>query len=166
MRLQATLFLLLGKLLGRARRYDLVLQYSQRAVDLNPESVAAQCWVGWSYQQLGDHARAISFFDRAIQLRPDCAYAHLQMGRSYLQLNRHQDAVDELLRAFRMNPKYEKRRDDLLALGSAYAHLGSLKESVATYEKASQLFPNDAESVYCYGWSLATSKRSSEAERV
>jgi tetratricopeptide (TPR) repeat protein len=147
-------------------RYNAALRCLQRAVELNPESEAAYCWLGWTYQQLQDYTRAVSSFERAIQIRPSCAYAHAQMGRLWVQLNRHQDAVDELLRAFRMNPKYEKRREYLLALGSAYAHLDFMKESVGAYEKASRLFPNDGESVYCYGWSLSTSKQFAEAEQV
>ena len=116
--------------------------------------------------RMGIFAAFIASFERAIQIAPSCAYAHAQMGRSFVQLNRHQEAVDELLRAFRMNPKYEQRREYLLALGSAYGHMGLMQESVAAYQKASELFPNDSDSVHGYGWALSSSKRFVEAEPV
>ena len=146
--MQATLYLFLGRLLGRMKQYRAALHYFQLTADLNPKSEVAHCWIGWAYSQLSDYTAALASFERAIQIAPSCAYAHAQMGRSFVQLNRHQEAVDELLRAFRMNPKYEQRREYLLALGSAYGHMGLMQERVAAYQKASELFPNDSDSVH------------------
>jgi tetratricopeptide (TPR) repeat protein len=163
---KATLYLLTGKLLGRMSQYRTALALLKRAAALNPNSVAAQCWIGWVCQQLNDYPAAVPFFERALQLTPSCAYAHAQMASSYAHLNRYSEAADELLRAFRMNPKYSKRRDYLLALGTAYFHVQLMNECVAAYEKASRLFPKDAEVSYWYGWALSTAKQFPEAEPV
>src|SRR5450755_1565418 len=157
--MQATMYLLLGRLLGRMKQYKAALRYFQRAADLNPNSKTAHCWIGWAYSQLSDYATAVSSFERAIQIAPSCAYAHAQMACSFVQLNRHQEAVDELLRAFRMNPKYARHCGYLVALGSAYGHLGLFQESATAYQKASELLPNDADSVHGYGWALSALRR-------
>ena len=163
---QARLCVLMGKLLGRARRYDSALGYFRHASDLHPESVAVQCWIGWAYQQLENHTEALAAFERALQLKPSSAYAHAQMGRSFAFLGHYRQAVDELLRASRIDPQYRTRREYLLALGSAHSHLQLMTESVAAYEEAYRLFPSDAEVVYHYGWALCTSKRFTDAERL
>jgi tetratricopeptide (TPR) repeat protein len=165
-RVKATLYLLTAKMLGRLKQYGAALRLLQRAAALKPDSVATHCWIGWLHQQLKDYAAAVPSFECAIQLRPNCAYAHAQIACSWIELKRYRDAIDELLRAFRMNPSYKNNRRYLLVLASAYAQLDLMNDSVPAYEKASQLFPNDAESVYGYGWALARSKRFSEAEQV
>src|ERR1035438_6559654 len=142
---QAELCLFIGRLLGRARRYDSALGYFNRAVDLCPGSLTACCWIGWTYQQLENHTEALVWFDRALQLGPTYAYAHAQMGRSLAFLGRHQQAVDELLRASRIDPECQTRREYLLALGSAYSQLEFMDESAEAYEKAYRRFPSDPE---------------------
>ncbi len=97
-RMQATLYLFLGRLLGRMKQYRAALHYFQLTADLNPKSEVAHCWIGWAYSQLSDYTAALASFERAIQIAPSCAYAHAQMGRSFVQLNRHQEAVDEVAR--------------------------------------------------------------------
>ncbi|SRR5258706_1893514 len=163
---QAGLCLLIGKLIGRARRYDSALGYFRRANDLCPDSLTVRCWIGWAYQQLENHTEAVVWFDRALQIESTCAYAHAQIGRSSVFLGHYSQAVGELLRASRIDPQCETRREHLLALGSAYSHLELMNESVAAYEKAYRLFPSDAEVVHCYGWALCASKRFAEAEPV
>ena len=163
---QARLCLLIGKLLGRARRYDSALRCFKRAIDLCPDSLTVRCWIGWAYQQLENHTEAVAWFDRALQVKSTCAYAHAQMGRSSAFLGHYRQAVDELLRASRIDPQYQTRREYLLALGSAYSHLELMNESVDAHEKAYRLLPSDAEVVYCYGWALCASKRFAEAEPV
>lgn len=164
--LQAEFCLFVGKLLGRARRYDLALAYFRRANDLCPNFLSIICWIGWAYQQLENHAEAVVWFDRALQIESTCAYAHAEMSRSSVYLGQYSRAVDELLRASRIDPQYQTRREHLLPLGSAYSHMELMNESVAAYEKAYRLFPSDAEVVYLYGWALCASKRFAEAEPV
>ena len=109
--LLARLCLLIGKLLGRARRYDSALACFKRAIDLCPDSLTAHCWIGWGYTRLENHTEALVWFDRALQIGPTCAYAHAQMGRSSALLGHHRRAVDELLRASRIDPQYQTRRE-------------------------------------------------------
>jgi tetratricopeptide (TPR) repeat protein len=151
---RATLCLLLGKLLGRLRQYQSSLRYLKLADSILPNSLTVKCWIGWAYQQLDNQSEALSAFEQALQVSPSCAYAHAQMGRCLANLGQHQQAVDELLRATRIEPKYEVRREYLLAMGSSYSHLGLMNESVRMYGKAHNLFPDDGEVVYRYGWAL------------
>jgi tetratricopeptide (TPR) repeat protein len=162
----ATLYLLIGKLMGRLRHYQSALRYFKFADSLHPNSLTAKCWIGWAHQQLDNQKEALSAFEEALQVNPSWGYAHAQMGRCLADLGQYQRAVDELLRASRIEPKYEARREYLLVLGSAYSHLNLMTESLAAYEKAYRLFPGDAEVVYGYGWALCTSKKFAEAEQV
>lgn len=163
---RATLCLLLGKLLGRLRQYQSSLRYLKLADSILPNSLTVKCWIGWAYQQLDNQSEALSAFEQALQVSPSCAYAHAQMGRCLANLGQHQQAVDELLRATRIEPKYEVRREYLLVMGSSYSHLGLMNESVRMYGKAHNLFPDDGEVVYRYGWALCASKKFAEAEPI
>lgn len=108
---RATLYLLIGKLLGRLRHYHSALRWFKLADSIWPNSLTAMCWIGWTYQQLENQPEALSAFERALQVNPSSAYAHAQMGRCLANLGQHQQAVDELLRASRIDPKYEMRRE-------------------------------------------------------
>jgi tetratricopeptide (TPR) repeat protein len=163
---RATLYFLIGKSLGRLRYYQSALRYLRLADSIYPNSLTAKCWIGWTYQQLDNETEALSAFERALQVNPSCAYAHAQMGRCLAKLGQHRQAIDELLRASRIEPKYEARREYLLAFGSVYSHLNLMTESLAAYEKAYRLFPKDAEVMYSYGWALCTSKKFAEAEQL
>src|ERR1700723_3008221 len=102
--LRATLYLLIGKLLGRLGYYHSALRYLKLADSILPNSLTTKCWIGWAYQGLGNQTAALSAFEQALQVNPTCAYAHAQMGRCFANLGQYQQAVGELLRASRIEP--------------------------------------------------------------
>jgi tetratricopeptide (TPR) repeat protein len=163
--LRATFCLQIGKLLARLRWYGSAFRFFELADSLHENSLI-KCWIGYAYQQLGNQPNAIAAFERALQVNPSCAYAHTRIGCYLANIGQYQPALDSLLRASRIEPRYEEHRDYLLTLGSAYAHLNLMTESLAAYEKAHHLFPSDVEVTYNYGWALCRAEKFAEAEQL
>src|SRR5439155_4345890 len=69
-RMQATLYLFLGRLLGRMKQYRAALHYFQLTADLNPKSEVAHCWIGWAYSQLSSRRLSVRFRSpQAVRMR-------------------------------------------------------------------------------------------------
>jgi len=104
--------------------------------------------LGITYQQQGDHARAIAQFREAIRLQPDYAAPHILLGASLLATGRIPEATRELERAVELQPREVLAR---LQLATAYKRAHNFPGAVEQYRALCEVAPRDPEYAYQLG---------------
>ena len=97
-----------------------ILDTSERALELDPESAEAHVAKGLALYMAGQHARAAEPLALAVRLGPSLFEAHLFAGRNFRVLGRNEEAVALLERAGELEPDHYRALG--LAVG-AYAVL-------------------------------------------
>jgi len=162
-RTQARWHVLVGRLLAKLGWYRAAAKQFQSAIAIFPRHLVAYCLLGWTYQELQQHEKALSTFDRAHQIAPNSPYAHLHKGRSLMHLGKFQEAADAINRAFRIQPKYASNPSYLEALAQCCSHLDQIEKALEAYLAAERLNPKNGEIVFRVGWALIKLERYSEA---
>jgi len=85
-----------GMALFFAGRYDEALQQLDPVITANPNFTMAHFFRGWSLQQKGDHAGAITEFERAVDLAPDQAEILAMLSQAYAASGNKRKATEIL----------------------------------------------------------------------
>jgi tetratricopeptide (TPR) repeat protein len=134
--MRARWYVAVGRVFGRLRCYGLAAKQFESATLLFPQHLLAQCLLGWAYQELGQHDKALLVFDRAHDIAPNSPYAHVHKGRSWMQVGKYQEAADAIVRSFRIQPKYRRNPRYLEALAQCYCHLDDIEKALEAYTDA------------------------------
>jgi adenylate cyclase len=103
---------------------DSEIEMADRAVALNPNSVAAWNARGWVYRNAGLLDEAIRSFENSVRMSPVDPLLHLTfagIGFAYIELRRFDEAITAGKKAQRHSPSYSGA---YRCLASAFAHLG------------------------------------------
>jgi len=114
----------------------------QKAIDMHHPSVSGTSGLlGIVYTMMRQHEKGITELEKAIALNPNVADNHARFG-FVLHLNgRHKEALVEIEKAIRLNPFPPNYY--FLYLGHTYMYEGMYDESIAAYEKALRVEPNN-----------------------
>jgi tetratricopeptide (TPR) repeat protein len=114
----------------------------QKAIDMHhPSAASTRGLLGTVYTMMRQHEKGIAEFEKAIALNPNAADNHARFG-FVLHLNgRHKEARVEIEKAIRLNPFPPNFY--FLFLGHTYMYEGMYDESIAAYEKALRIEPNN-----------------------
>jgi Flp pilus assembly protein TadD len=113
--------------------------YSEQALQLNPDHWGAHNTLGRVLAAQGNHAAAAQQFQLALRLAPDSAELHNNLGNSYVEMRQLSDAVSEFQAAIRLEPGSAAPHN---GLGVALVGLGRLNEAGAEFKRAAELDPN------------------------
>ena len=138
-------------LLVNAKKYPEAIALYDRALAQQPV-VRAYAMRGYSYAQLGDHAKAIADFDRALELDPEgacCSGTRGNRARSYLTMGEVQKGINDLVIAAEAEDTWASRE---LAMIYASGKYGFKRDYVAARRwcelSAKQ---GDGWAMYCIG---------------
>jgi len=113
----------------------------QKAIDMHHPSPSTRGLLGITYTMMRQHEKGITELEKAIAFNPNAADNHAWFG-FVLHLNgRHKEARVEIEKAIRLNPFPPNIY--FLFMGHTYMYEGMYDESIAAYEKALRLEPND-----------------------
>src|SRR5579875_1926928 len=98
--------------------------------------------VGYTADEAGRHAEAVTAYKEALRLKPDEALAWVNLGVAYAGLGQHDKAVNAEQEAIRLKPDEELAWFDL---GVAYGHLRQYDNEVSAEQEAIRLKPDDAD---------------------
>jgi len=114
----------------------------QKAIDMHhPSAAGIRGLLGIVYTMMRQHEKGITELEKAIALNPNAADNHARFG-FVLHLNgRHKEALVEIEKAIRLNPFPPNYY--FLYLGHTYMYEGMYDESIAAYEKALRIEPNN-----------------------
>jgi tetratricopeptide (TPR) repeat protein len=119
-------------------------QFYAEAVKVRPEIAELRANLGLMYFQSGKDEQAIEAFREAIRLKPGLFVPNLFLGLDYVKLKRFSEAIPYLKQAALLNATDIQAQ---LALGQAYAGSGKTRPAIASYLRAVQLAPGNAD-----GW--------------
>ena len=148
----------------------------QRAMDKAPESRDAYDYVQLGHDQMAKNtkestAEAKHFAEKAVELDPEYARAHNMLGwvhyRQYWTVRGVSDVNTSLELAYQHARKsWELDPSDYWShwlLGLIYLEQGQHDQAMATYERARELNPNDADLLADIAWPLVLVGRAEEA---
>jgi regulator of sirC expression with transglutaminase-like and TPR domain len=127
----------------------------------NTEKSVAYNNRGNTYNEKGEHDRAIANHNKAIELNPKEGEGYSNRGVAYNNKGEHDRAIVDHNKAIELNPKgaisYNNR-------GVAYSSKGEYDRAIADYDKALELDPNDKSAIHNRAVALAF-KSAKEQER-
>lgn len=138
---------LYGILLLQHKRYDEAILYTNKAIDINPNSYF-YINLGNIYKEKDDIDLAINSYQNALDFEPDNHKIFYSLGLSYKSKNDLNSAIDNYKKAIKLNPSYQAA---YVNLGNIYVTIKQFNEAIECYKKAILLEPNDSNSFSCLG---------------
>lgn len=130
---------------GDSEMLNRAIDYSKKALDLNPNLLEAHRARGIVLELTSNYAEAVQEFEAAIAINPFIADLHIYLGKNYRAIGEDSKAISEYNNAITLNPSDPVPYQ---ALSRTYAKLGDYPNSILFGEKAIELNPTDP---YLYG---------------
>ena len=144
------LYLEQGYAASRAGRIDAAVESFRKAVEFNPEDVAALVSLGQGLSLLGQDAEAMEQFERALALDPDHPVAHYRRGTLYEGDGDDRAAASDYQAALKVDPGYTQAR---VRLADALMRLGRYPEAADAYGRVE--VPGEQRALFLYREGLA-----------
>ncbi len=119
------------------------VEFLSRAIEADPQFVAAQYALGVVHQNLGNRWKAAAQFRASAQLDPTYAEPYKALGDLYLTAPRRlfEEAIKAYAKAIELRPFYAEAH---VGLGDALAAKGEIDPAVAAYQKGLEYNPMNA----------------------
>jgi len=128
----------LGILAAREGKFDLAIQYFQRALQIDPKHSIALQNLGSAYRQKKEWPEAKEALERALALNADDPEANYSLGMVYAQQNDTEHAYEYLQRAIVSRPAYPEALNNL---GILYLHMRRPAEAIQSFEQCIRVAP-------------------------
>ncbi len=92
----------------KARRYRDAATHAATSLKLQPDSLAANLFLGSSYEELGEHSLALEPLEKVLAARPQERNARLMLGEALLNLQRYDQAEAQFQNARELAPENPK----------------------------------------------------------
>jgi tetratricopeptide (TPR) repeat protein/TolB-like protein len=122
---------------------EAAVEFLSRAIEADPQFVAAQYALGAVHQNLGNRWKAAAQFRASAQLDPTYAEPYKALGDLYLTAPRRlfEEAIKAYVKAIDLRPFYA---DAHVGLGDALAAKGEVDPAVAAYQRGIEHNPMNA----------------------
>jgi tetratricopeptide (TPR) repeat protein len=128
---------------GTQEASEAAVEFLSRAIEADPQFVAAQYALGVVHQNLGNRWKAAAQFRASAQLDPTYAEPYKALGDLYLTAPRRlfEEAIKAYAKAIELRPFYAEAH---VGLGDALAAKGDVDPAVAAYQKGLEYNPMNA----------------------
>ena len=89
----------------KAKRYRDSATHASAALALQPESLAANLFLGASYEELGEHSLALPPLEKVLAAQPQERNARLMLAEALLNLERYEEAAAHFQKASELAPE-------------------------------------------------------------
>lgn len=152
-----------SQLLGNIGRYYLkngdyekaVSEY-QKALGMDPQSVAAYNGIGIAYTMLEKYEDAVAAQQKALELQPDFAKAHAGLGLAYLRQHKTELALTHYQQAVALEPQFLEAHQKIAII---LLNQERYAEATDAYLTITRLKPDDAEAYHNLGLCYAHQAR-------
>jgi tetratricopeptide (TPR) repeat protein len=122
---------------------EAAVEFLSRAIEADPQFVAAQYALGVVHQNLGNRWKAAAQFRASAQLDPTYAEPYKALGDLYLTAPRRlfEEAIKAYAKAIELRPFYAEAH---VGLGDALAAKGDVDQAVSAYQKGLEFNPMNA----------------------
>ena len=125
----------LAYLLWTRNQFPEAAKEFQAELDNDPQHLQARAYLGDSYVQLNDYAKALPELQKALA-DTSLAFVHRDLGMVYAEQGRKDEAISELQKAIELDPKDVAPHWRLAKL---YQSMGKKEEAKAEFAKASAM---------------------------
>ncbi len=139
------------------------LNYSQRAIQLDPNLAEAHAVLGRIYQDTGQRDLAVIEFQRVLELEPHNAAALIGMGRTYEDLGRIAEAEEAFNKSVELHP-YDW--SSLNSLATFYFHQSRWADAETQLRRALRLTPDNPAVYSNLGIILTRRRKYSQAIQI
>jgi len=151
-KLNASDLLFKGISLSNKGKYGEAINAFTKAIELNPDYVAAYCLRGITYSKSRKFQQAIEDLNKAIKLDPNEFRAYLSRGIIYNDLDKHQQAIKDFTKCIELVDPGDPLASSAYGLrGGTYDALGFYQEAIKDCTRAIDLNPSDAWNYYGRG---------------
>ncbi|MCX6145694.1 MAG: tetratricopeptide repeat protein [Candidatus Kapabacteria bacterium] len=93
--------------------YNIVIDYYNKAIELNPRNAGAYDNRGGAKYILGNYQEAVSDYNKAIELNPRNAATYYNRGGAKYDLGNYQEAIYDCNKAIELNPNFSDAKEML-----------------------------------------------------
>ncbi|MDQ1255745.1 MAG: Tetratricopeptide repeat protein, partial [Candidatus Hydrogenedentes bacterium] len=131
------LWIVLGQIYHRLKRYDEAVESFEKAIELDPESGLGYGALIDVEQATNDLVAAVDIYQRLIKLRPDDAILHYQLALTLARISDNEGARKSLEKALELQPDLDRAR---FLLGIICLESGELEKAEQEF---TQYLPSD-----------------------
>ncbi len=128
----------LGAAYEAAGRAEEAIAAYRKAIEINPYYWLNSSVLGGAYFKTGRLEDALGAYRRIQELEPDNVWGYLNVGAVLFSQGKYEECIPLFRRALEIQPSWQT----LSNLGTAYFYLKRYPESVATFEEAAAMNPN------------------------
>ncbi len=126
---------------AKSRDYVTCAQLLEMIVAIDPNYKNAQNYLGWTYNNLGQFAKAEATLRKAIAINPDDPLAYNNLGQALTFQKRYAEAIPQYQTQIKINPKEPNARANL---GRVYILTKQYQAAVDMLDQAAAVSPDDA----------------------
>ncbi len=142
----------LGLALARRGKVDEAIVHYRKALEIDPDFVAAHNNLGLALAGRGQVEEAIVHYRKALMIRPDNADAYNNLGAAMAECGRVDEAIAYYRKALEIRPDNAEVHNNL---GIALAGRGQVAEAIAHFQSALKIKPDLADAHSNLGLVLA-----------
>ena len=143
----------IGRFYLKDGHYEKAVSAYQKAIGMDPQSVAAYNGIGVAYTKLEKYEAAIAAQQRALELQPDFAKAHAGIGLAYFMQNKMGLALKHYQQAITLDSQFLEAH---LKIAMILLNQKRYMEATDAYLTVISLKPDDAEAYHnlglCYAY--------------
>jgi len=143
----------IGRFYLKDGHYEKAVSEYQKAIGMDPQSVAAYNGIGAAYTMLEAYDEAIAAQQKALELQPDFAKAHAGIGLAYFRQNKTELALKHYRQAVTLAPQFLEAH---LKIAMLLLNQKRHAEAADAYLTIISLKPDDAEAYHnlglCYAY--------------
>ena len=143
----------IGRFYLKDGHYKKAVSEYQKALGMDPQSVAAYNGIGAAYTMLEKYDEAISAQQKALELQPDFAKAHAGIGLAYFRQNKTDLSLKHYRQAVTWDPQFLEAH---LKIATILLNQKRYAEATDAYLTIISLKPDDAEAYHnlglCYAY--------------
>lgn len=121
--------------------YATCAQLLEMVVAIDPNYKNAQNYLGWTYNNLRQFAKAEATLRKAIAINPDDPLAYNNLGQALAFQKKYDEAIAQYLAQIKINPKETNVRANL---GRVYVLTKQYQAAIDMLEQAAAVSPEDA----------------------
>ena len=138
----------IGRLYLKNGLYEKAVWEYQKAIGMDPQSVAAYNGIGIAYTMLEKYSKAVAAQQKALELQPNFATAHAGLGLAYFRQNKTELALEHYRQAVALEPQFLEAH---LKIAMILLNQQRYTEATDTYLAIVTLKPDDAEAYHNLG---------------
>ncbi len=145
---RAQILVNIGRFYLKDGHYEKAVSEYQKAIGMDPQSVAAYNGIGVAYTMLEAYDEAVAAQQKALELQPDFAKAHAGLGLAYLRQHKTKLALTHYRQAVALEPHFLEAREKIAIILLNDARYAKATDAYLTIVR---LKPDDAEAYYNLG---------------